>query len=331
MSCLSELIGIKKACTDVEPLTGLYVNDLPGMSLKIADAAANSEKTNGITLIQDRIAFAEKYLSNDIRNFMQDKFVINSVLEQTTLGIYKTDNGTIASSNKLRGIKIIVREDPFLNINISRIGLRIDDAVATNVLIYDLYKNELLYTLPITTVADEITYIEINKKIPTNKQRRALFICIDANVADQYDASVYDGSTGCLSCHKDQYLSYATSGTLDSALSKTESNFVASSSTGGLTVDYTIECDLDNYICSLGTTLAWSLLYKTGHLIMQELMHSQQLNTIVMIDSGKNKELLEYYEAEYIKSLNQITFNIKTPKDICFQCAPKIRKVTQIP
>jgi len=331
MTCLSELIGIKKACTDIEPLTGLYVNDLPMMSLKLADAAANSEKVNGINLIQDRIAFAERYLSNDIRNFMQDKFVINSILEQTTLGIYDEDNETISSSNKLRGIKIIVREDPFLNINISRIGLRLDSVVTTNVLIYDLYKNELLYTLPITTVADEITYIEINKKIPTNKQRRSLFICIDANVADQYEAAVYDSGIGCISCHKDKYLSYATSGTLDNALSKTEANFVASNSTGGLTVDYTIECDLENYICSMGTTLAWPLLYKTGHLIMQELEHSPQLNTIVMINSGKNKEISDYYEAEYIKSLNQITMNIKTPKDICFQCAPKIRKVTQIP
>lgn len=331
MTCLSELIGIKKACTEYEPVTGLYINDLPGMSLKIADAAANSEKVNGITLIQDRINFAERYLANDIRNFMQDRFVINSLLEQTTIGIYKTDNSVISSSNKLRGIKIIVREDPYLNINISRIGLRLADAVTTNILIYDLYKNELLYTLPITTVADEITYIEINKKIPTNKQRRSLFICIDANISDQYNASVYESSVGCMSCGRDNYLSYATSGTLDDALSKTESNFVTSNSTGGLTVDYTIECDLDNYICSLGNTLAWPLLYKTGHLIMQELEHSQQLNTIVMINSEKNKELSSYYESEYIKSLNQITSNIKTPKDICFQCAPKIRKVTQIP
>ncbi len=331
MSCLSELIGIKKACTDIEPLTGLYINDLPGMSLKLADSAANSEKVNGIKLIQDRIAFAEKYLSNDIRNFMQDRFVINSILEQATVGIYKEDNNIIASSNKLRGIKIIVREDPYLNINISRIGLRLNTAVDTDVLIYDLYKNELLYTIPISAVADQITYIDVNKKIPTNKQRRALFICIDANVSDQYDASLYNSSVGCMSCNQSQYLSYPTSGTLDIALSKTESNFVAANSTGGLTIDYTIECDLDNYICSLDTTLAWPLLYKTGHLIMQELEHSDQLNTIVMINSGKNKELAEYYDAEYIKSLNQITQNIKTPKDICFQCAPKIRKVVQIP
>ncbi len=331
MPCLYELIGVKKACTDIEPITGLYINDLPGMSLKLADAAANSEKVNGIKLIQDRIEFAEKYLSNDIRNFMQDRFVINSILEQTTVGIYKEDNNVIASSNKLRGIKIIVREYPYLNINISRIGLRLSTTVDTNVLIYDLYKNELLYTLPISAVADQITYINVNKKIPTNKQRRSLFICIDANVSDQYDASLYNSSTGCMSCNQSQYLSYPTSGTLDAALSKTESNFVSSNSTGGLTIDYTIECDLDNYICSLGTTLAWPLLYKTGHLIMQELEHSDQLNTIVMIDSGKNKELADYYDAEYIKSLNQITQNIKTPKDICFQCAPKIRKVVQIP
>lgn len=333
MTCLENLIGIKKGCSDVDPVTGLYINDLPGMSLRVADAAANSEKTNGFTLIQDRIRFASEYLANDIRNYLQDKFVINSLLEQTTVGHYDEDNNTISADNRLRGLRIIVREYPYLNINISRIGLRFTDALTTNILIYDLYKNELLETIPITTIADEIVYLELNKKISTNGQRRAIFICVDGNLSDHYEASTYTSGTdyGCKSCGKGRYLSYVSSGYIDPSLSKTDGNFVSSNTTGGITVDYTIECDMSNYICSLGRSLAWPLLYKTGQLIMQDVKHSEQLNTIVMVNKDKNEELTSYYDAEYIKSINQLMSNLKLPKDICFQCAPTIKKVIQLP
>jgi hypothetical protein len=333
MTCLEELIGIKKGCADVEPVTGLYINDLPAMSLKLADAAANKEKVNGFTLIQDRIRFASDYLTNDIRNYLQDKFIINSLLEQTTVGHYDDDNDTTTTSSRLRGLRIVVREYPYLNINISRIGLRFADAITTNILIYDLYKNELLETIPITTVADQIVYLEVNKQIQTNGQRRALFICVDASLSDQYNASTYmqGAEYGCKSCNKNSYLSYVSSGYISDGLSKTDGNFTSSSTTGGLTVDYTVECDMSNYICSLGRSLAWPLLYKTGHLIMQELKHSEQLNTVVLINKAQNDELLSYYEAEYIKSLNQLTSNLKVPKDICFQCSPTIKKVIQLP
>lgn len=333
MTCLEELIGIKKGCTDIEPVTGLYINDLPAMSLKLADAAAGKEKTNGFTLIQDRIRYASDYLTNDIRNYLQDKFVINSVLERTTVGHYHDDNDTTGTSANLRGLRIIVREDPYLNINISRIGIRLADAITTNILIYDLFKNEILETIPVTTVADEIVYLDVNKQVSTNGQRRALFVCIDASLSDQYNASTYmEGSEfGCKSCNQKSYLSYVSSGYINSALSKTDGNFQSSATTGGLTVDYTVECDMSNYICSLGRSLAWPLLYKTGHLIMQELKHSEQLNTIVMVNKAQNDELLAYYESEYIKSLNQLMSNLKVPKDICFDCAPSIKKVIQLP
>jgi len=333
MTCISDLIGIKNGCSDTIPVSGLYVNDLPGMSLKIADAAANSEKVNGFTLIQNRIDFASTYLSNDIRTYLQDKFVINSILESSKAGFYKDDNDIIASSNKLKGIKVTVREEPFININISKIGLRFDSVQTTNIYIYNLYTAELLYTLPITTVADEITYITVNKQIATNKQRLSLFICTDVSVSDYYDSSVLEvgNKQGCSTCQSSRYLSRISGGSLDPALSKTESNFVSANNTGGITLDYTIECDMDNYICSLGRSLSWSLLYKTGHLIMQELINSDQLNTVVMINKSRNEELLSYYEAEYIKSINQLTSNLKTPDDICFNCSPRIKKVTQLP
>jgi hypothetical protein len=301
MTCLSNLVGIKNGCSDIVPSSGLYVNDLPGMSLKIADSAANSEKVNGYFLIQNRIDFAANYLSSDIRAYLQDKFVINSVLESSKAGFYKDDNTLIATSSKLRGVKITVREEPFININISKIGLRFDSAQTTNIYIYNLYTAELLYTLPITTVADEITYITVNKQIATNKQRLSLFVCTDSSLSSFYDSSTNQigDREGCKTCNSSKYLSRVSSGYIDSALSKTESNFVTANNTGGITIDYTIECDITNYICSLSHSLSWSLLYKTGHLIMQELINSDQLNTIVMINKTRNEELLNYYEAEY--------------------------------
>ena len=43
MNCLTDYIGLR-GCTDSDPISGLYINDLAGISLKSIDAIADNEQ-----------------------------------------------------------------------------------------------------------------------------------------------------------------------------------------------------------------------------------------------------------------------------------------------
>lgn len=330
MGCLDNLIGISKTCEVVPSVSGLNINDLPGMSLRIAESIITNEDVSGKLLIQEKIGFAQKYLIADIRNFLQDKFKLNSILSSTTAGIYRPYAPIVsASTGKLKGIRLVVNEYSYTETQISRIGIKLTTSLTSNIFIYDLSSGILLDAIPFTSIADQISYVTINKSYKASNQRQSLFICVDAGISDQYDT--YSGQIGCTSCRKTNLIEWNSIGYISSAGQKIDSNFIASSGSGGLTVDYNISCDIERFICSMSQSVSWPLLYKAGAEILKELRFSNNLNSMVLIDRDNSEEMLSYYESEYQRSMNQLTTNMKIPDDICFRCDKKIKKTVQIP
>jgi hypothetical protein len=328
MSCLDNIIGIDNVCDAVASVSGLKINDLPGMRISIAESIITSEDISGKLLIEEKIKFAQKYLVADIRNFLQDKFKLNSILASEIAGIYKDEMEVVSAiSGRFRGIRIQVKEYNYTDTEISRVGIKLTDAIASDIFIYDLTSGSLLDTIPFTSIADQVVYINVNKKYRANNQKQSLFICIDASVSDQY--ATYSGSKGCTSCNKSNLVTWDTSGYISGQ--KIDSNFIAQSGTGGITVDYIVACDIEKFVCSMAQLIAWPLLYKAGAEILKELKYSRNLNSIVIIDQDKTESLLTDYEAEYTRSMTQIATNMVVPDDICFKCNPKIRKTIQIP
>lgn len=333
MNCLNNLIGIDKTCATDTPESGMYIQNLPGITLKIADAAVSEEGISGELLIRKKIEHSQDCIVNDLRTFLKDRFNILSVIEENTIGYYKQDQSTTAlEAGKLKGFRIQLRERPYLQFNLHRIGLKLAATVSTSVYVYDLQNNLLLDTIAVSGVAGEIVYVNINKKYLTNRQYLSLFICIDASVAGVYNSTAHEGSgANCRSCRRGSSLTYIQSGYISSASSKTDANFNGSSTGNGLTIDYSINCSIDNFVCNLSQLLAWPLLFKTGAELMLELKYSRRLNSIVSLDSGTNESMLAYFNEQYEKAMNDLCNNLRLPEDICFKCDRKIKRVSQIP
>lgn len=326
MNCLESLIGIR-GCE--ESSNTLFVNDLPGMSLNVADAGADNETENGVDLIKNRISFAAQYIKNDILNFVNDKF--NNLLEQNKVGYYTSE--VVALSSRYYGVRIKVKKGRFFELRINKVSLMLDDDVTTDLKIFDLRTGVELFTQEIQVTENTETEVELDFSYSTNGQEVVLFVCHTSDVAGHFKSNLLSDNNihGCTSCVESGYLSYSKAGCVSYSSAVKDINFVTTSDTGGLSIDFNIECSIDNYVCSIKNQLAWALLYKTGSMIMQEVINSKQYNTIVVIHREDNEELLSYYEAEYAKAMNQLTAHLRLPDDICFECNPRIRKQIQIP
>jgi hypothetical protein len=333
MNCFDNLIGIHRSCNEVTPSSGLYIQDLSGITLSVANAGISNETISGIKLIEDKITFAQNAILAALRMQLANKIRVNSIINNDTVGFYK-ENLTVVNSEagKLKGIVVKANQYPYLEFYLSTVYLKLASAVSTNVYVYDLMTNTLLDTIAVTSVARTPVAVTVNKAYQTKKQKLHLFICVDSSVANTYETNV--GIQNCSSCasggYSNRYISFS-SGQIGTADQKIDSNIISNTGTNGLSINYSLNCSLEPFICNMGNQIAWSLLHKVGAEIMDELIASRRLNSIVTIDKATNEALRDKYHNEYMASMSALLENIKLPNDICFNCNSKIRKTVAIP
>lgn len=338
LSCLDNLIGIRGECgTPTTPSSGIYVQDIPFINIKTADAGINEEMVSGFELIQEKMAFAKKLIVDDVRNFFAPKIKMDSVIENETIGYFRDNLELIASEpGYYKGINIRVDQYPYLEFYLSSVTLHLDAAVTTNIYIMDLISGTILDTISITTVANVPTEKIINKSYRTGKQRMNLFICYDSGVAGSYATFITQGtgSGECASCgtskYSNQYVK-AYPKKLSTSASKIFDNLEGVSDTGGMSLAYSLNCVIEPYLCTVANQIALPVLYKGASELMKELKYSRRLNSIVIVHSKDIDALQIEYENEYQTRMQRFLSSARLPNDICFSCVSRISTSVRIP
>jgi hypothetical protein len=318
MNCLDNLIGIHRSCNEETPSSGLYIQDLSGITLSVANAGIGNETISGLKLIEDKISFSQNAILAALRMQLANKIRVNSIINNDTVGFYK-ENLTVVNleAGKLKGIVVKANQYPYLEFYLSTIYLKLASAVTTNVYVYNLMTNTLLDTIAVTTVVGVPVAVTVNKAYQTNKQKLQLFICVDSSEANTYETNM--GTQNCSSCasggYSNRYISFS-SGQIGTADQKIDQNISSNTGTNGLSINYSLNCSLEPFLCNMGNQIAWSLLHKVGAEIMDELISSRRLNSIVTIDKATNEALREKYNNEYMASMSALLANIQLPNDI---------------
>lgn len=334
LDCLDNLIGIDGTCNDVDSTSGLNITDLPNISLNIADKGISENFLSGKQLIEKKIQFAKNTVLNRIRAYLLPKVRINSNLENDTIGHY-TDNLKIETleANKYKGIEVTIDSNPNLEFYINSISFQTKTAITTNILIFDLITGNQLDAFPITTTVNNITTIQVNKGYKSNKQRLHIIVVVDSGLSDVYQTSIHRNFLStCSTCTQFWNNSYIRFNGIEipQASQKISSNLKGINGTNGLSINYSLNCSLDAYICNIGNLLAWPVLHKAGAEIMRELIYSKRLNTIVTVFNKDNEALREEFEGEFEASIKEVMENIVVPNDICFSCNPRTQWKTDI-
>jgi hypothetical protein len=110
-----------------------------------------------------------------------------------------------------------------------------------------------------------------------------------------------------------------------------------------MSVIYSLNCSLDNFVCSIKNRLQFPLLYLVAAHIMREIVYSKNQNSTVLIYNGESRELLEYYQKEYEMAMfgafndegrkikRGLLDQIALPNDVCFKCKPAVKRRVAIP
>jgi len=313
--CLNNYIGLRGYCSDTTPESGLYVNDLPAISLKMLASISNEEQKNFSGIWNEIYSRSLNELESDVLIEAQSFFKTTLVAENNNTGYYADPYNVSTSSNELKGTTIEVdsRTSRYLSIYVNSVQLYLPTAVNDNIYIYNLMNGELLDTIAFTGSIG-VNTIQINKKYISYGQDTKIFICYNSNdVGNSIDTtSVDDSSVGFTRGAK---ISTASQVILD--------NLTLGGDSYGLIANYNLNCDISEFICTSKDVFKYALWWKLGASIQFERLTTDRLNKYTLIKNTEEiNALWSEYDDKYRKIIKAVVSNLRSSSDrVCFSCS----------
>lgn len=315
MACLDNFIILRGFCDDPASSSGLAVNDLPGISLKMVASLSNEEQKNFSGVWDEIYTRSTTMLNGDVMVAMQKFSKTNLLVDDEGFGFYKSDFDTEAASSEHKGVSIKIFGSKYLTLFVNKVTLRLENntASSSNITIFDYNDGRTLDIIAFTP-KNGLNEIQINKKYNIRGQRARIFVSYDGAIADavQSSASSWFDNT--------RFALLRGAKVLKSS-SVVEDNMNFDGETHGMILDLTVNCSIENLVCSNKDMFKIPLWYKLGEQLMQERMISERINKFTMLNSEKAEELMEKFAEMYKEQLDKILDNFEPIGDtLCFSC-----------
>ena len=328
--CLDNYIGLR-GCGSTTPPSGLYVNDLPGMSLENLVTLTNIDEptyTDIWTMVQGR---AQSRFSLDVREAMGKHYKLNSLMQGINVG---NEVGSLASSVPAQwaGFTIELIDDnyqyvpsPFASIHVQQIVFYADQIYSgVQFEIIDLDTDQVLGTY-IQDLTSGKNIIEVNTtfhNLYINPAWRLAVVVNMGTITNLLDL-VLPYNRSMMSCCDVRLQGFTSDGGVLSGTS--------GSNTYGVSGIFSIVCNWDAMICQNKTLFSRAYWYLLGIEVLTEQLYSTKLNQFTTVNLQRLNELRAEYQVEYSKSLEQVAGGLKLSCDCCIECneSVQLREATQ--
>jgi len=336
VNCFYDYIGIKGYGSS-EPLSGLYINQLPGITLESIDKTAEKEQINFAGVWKDVQARAWMRFEKDFRRALRNRFRLSALKASASIQPLINEEEVIEAAEKYRGLVIDINnvlyeeffddalhgksKGSFLSTYVDKIGVTLKENAASLVLkIFDVNGVELASFNKANAVAGYNEFV-VMKKYFTHR----IFIAVDASAINLPEATVSKESVDTCyhslrtifpDCRPQIFGAESEKGTPDK-LTKTVNTF--------LNVAYSVVCDYSSIICNNRPEFTDVWMYLLGTELMLVRLFTSRMNRYTTIDKESAGELKDYYTVEYEKALKEAIDALEvSEEDCCIQCNPLI-------
>lgn len=305
MNCLTDYIGLS-GCGASSPASGLFINSLPGISLKSVEQLADAEQKTYIGVWNDVQLRATKRLEMMLNAELSKQHKVKTGL---VTFLTKADEQTVNHDNhEYVTFKIEADcESYLLSHYIQSIKLRkFDPNQDTLVTITDQYGNTLFTNNYLSDGSDVQTF-EVNQIF----YEKIIYVILSNSFNEWFSDDYSSTYIGCVQIQGGTSDNYGMS-------------FVETSKSYGITINYGLRCSLANLMCYAKDLFAMPLWYLLGSEMMMERMTSERINKWT-VDRKQAEELKAYYDTEAEKALGQaISGTSINDCNCCIQCDPVI-------
>lgn len=327
MGCLDNLIGIK-TCNITSGSSPYYIEDI-GITVTEADQYTNNNYASGQEFLEDKIRYSTQLVRDLIANHFASNIITKSLIDSQLLGNYQ-DSLQLKSgiADTLGGLSITLNNpNSYFNVFVNSISLQLSTTQDVDVLVYDLISGVLLDTITVECVANTISTTIVNKTYSSPKRKLDLIFVY--NTDGLYSNTTQLSYSDCGSCTGWRYSNYYISATpiyLSESATKIRSSLTSNSHTFGLSINYSVQCAIDNWICEIANLMALPVLYKTGMEVMEYAVnYSNRQTSTINIDAERNIRRLASYTDKFNEALQATVQKINIPMyDRCFVCSDSV-------
>jgi len=332
MACFDEVVALRELCPEQETFSGIYLNDV-GITRKFVESVITEDYEGIADFVTSKTGHAINIIKNAIHGRYGAKINSTTLVHDHRLGFTQNNMATLAGGDN-KGIQVTLSNySNYINLNLSELSLQVNTNGTVPIVVYDLYQDKLLYTIPITAVSGQIVTIYPHKIIPSDGRPLNLFIGYDATGITSRTTYIRQGQCcGNTSCTN----SYMTAkGVTNSTGVFIDENMTSINHTGGLSLTYSLNCDPYSWMCAYARVLALPIAYKTAsemmlHGIQTAINDRSTNNTNLNVDTMKENQA--FYELQYREQIDSVLHNMNIPTDsVCFQCKSPSRTAIILP
>lgn len=328
--CLYNIVGLRGSCDCNCPKSGLFVNDLPRLSLEQFAAAANGEQIRGEQLFKTLLQEATLTVLNHFRGKLSESFNFKKVLQRKVVGkagdffddVYEP-KGIIVERNC---------DECYQLVRIEKLTFRAKDRMKVNCYIEDEYGNKK--TIPFVS-KQGLNILRIDY-CTTEAVKISFDECLQIASVDSSLCGC-GGSCACNTCGMCNF--DIEQCTFQDGEWKIGGN--------GIKVDASIICDDTDLICAFANELAFPIRMMIGVKYMQNVSTNTAINPIIRNGKEDAKEILrmwlggedrltgEKIPSEYWSLLSPVVKQAKqyltTVRNECITCNESIEYIEKIP
>jgi hypothetical protein len=325
-TCFNNIIVLDANCAGDLPTSGLY-GSRAGITRSYISQIITKDFRNEEHFFNEKLSLAIDTACNDIHSTLQPKYKATSVINNFRAGVFYENKVEVDAYAGYKGILFNINDErAAFDFYASELSLFLNYTGAVTVNVFDLMQDKIIDTIVVNTVAGEITTVYPLEKFIQNRKKQQLYFAYDATGKPSYK-TIIRNSGGCTDC-QDFYVdnSYERIGSFKLPLASDAilSNLVAASDTGGMSIIHSLQCNHNEWMCSISNLLAYPILYKTASLIHEHALISSP-NTRFNATEGQNADLIQkamdFSELKYREWMDNKVHSINIPQDErCFNC-----------
>lgn len=319
MLCLRDYIGLRD-CSQGEPASGLWVNDLPGISTELAEKSANREQVNFLGLWESTQAGAWERLRADV--------VAGLVSVNFNQTIYQTERPVLVKpfawrdeSTGSRGVILRSPVSRYSELVISGVYAYAQTGVETEVFVLDLQTQAVLATEAVVLVSgwNAVAIKPVRVELSTGLQE--VYVGVEPvpglTLAEMTPRGLTISSPSGRDCGCGDVRELGVN------FARLDDNFVALPSPGNPVVGVQAEfrCSLDRFICEHREAFKTVLWYSLGESLLQWKLNSYRMNAFTASLLEKTEKTAAGYLGNYQSTLKQVLKTIPLGgSGLCFDC-----------
>lgn len=324
--CLENMVGLVNCTDGSEPFK---LNQI-GYSVDQLQQLMDDSYATVSEFFEACRSIAVEQVITDMLTHMPSSAKGTTGLETGNIG-FESETREVITQTGWKGIKIdFYNNSDYLKFVISRVRLYADFTGDKDIKVYNLNTGQEVASVTVSAVAGQIVEVNTDIEVPSGRANLRLFVGYDTAGDSAY--KVQTTQNGCRSCRGSRTSAYVLNSAATISAPFTAASVSSANDTGGLMIDYNVECDNRSYLCQVRGHLGMPILYKTAMQVLEYGARSGgQFSEQKMMNAENNEaryiQAQEKYESELSKALK----HMRMPVGRCFYCDTVTEVVNRLP